>query len=271
MRRFCPLPLLLAQHSKLSLHGVSKRRPSEERWSKPDCRIQVAACPLLQPPLLRLIANVSVSAMLPFFYCIICRAARRANRRPGQRFIANNSNPIPYNKLNRSLPRFTGLPITGSPAAAGLVSTPAGAGAVVPPFIELHFHSPCIFIAGQRQNADANATRPQRQPTYVVSSCRATNVAATVDSFLANAGSACPCSIYFRLINQLSLRLCCHDVMSPGLSMQPPPLPTLNKHSIASIRGSNMLLDFQITWHTVTVLSFLVSTTALSVSLRDHS
>lgn len=122
---------------------------------------------------------------LAFFYCIICRAARRANRRPGQRFIANNSNPIPYNKLNRSLPRFTGLPITGSPAAAGLVSTPAGAGAVVPPFIELHFHPPCIFIAGQRQNANANATRPQRRPTYVVSSWRATNVAATVDSFLA--------------------------------------------------------------------------------------
>lgn len=31
------------------------------------------------------------------------------------------------------------------------------------------------------------------------------------------------CSVYFRLlIKHLSLRLCCNDVMSPGLSMQPP-------------------------------------------------
>jgi hypothetical protein len=61
--------------------------------------------------------------------------------------------------------------------------------------------SPCIFIAGQRQNANANTARPQRRPTYVVSSWRATNVAATVDSSLAKAGM----QRLFSFVDQASL------------------------------------------------------------------
>ncbi|UKZ69300.1 uncharacterized protein TrAtP1_010310 [Trichoderma atroviride] len=86
------------------------------------------------------------------------------------------------------------------------------------------FYSSISILLVSSSLANANATRPQRRPTVCWSMQH-----------------------LFSFVDIPSLfRLCCNDGMSHGLSMQPPPPPTLNKQSIASIRGSNMLLDFQI-------------------------
>ncbi|PTB37204.1 hypothetical protein M441DRAFT_263293 [Trichoderma asperellum CBS 433.97] len=140
---------------------------------------------------------------------LLVEASKTTNRRPGQRFIANR---LPYH-IN-SLLRFPGLPITGSPAAAGLVSSPAGAGAVVPPLrapFYLHLSpAPHGHSAGQR--SFSRGARQTWQPQLIRRSLPR------------------PGRVYFAFteyFRSLSIsrsflpRLCCHDVMSLGLPMPP--------------------------------------------------
>lgn len=200
-----PLPLLLAQHSS-SRSTAAPQTPPVRRAVEKAGLPHPGCC--MSPP-----------AAAPFevnrqCLCLCHRVFLNSKfvEQPNDRIVGPDSGssltaPLPYTVTN-SIARchdLRGCPSLDLPQPRGLFRLQLGPG---PWFrlLELHFPSPCIFIAGQHQ----------RQPTYVVSLWRATNVAATVDSSLAKAGFAWPCSIW-----HLSFRLWRNDVMSPGLSMQP--------------------------------------------------